>query len=93
VTTDLHIRIVVAAGDGTWRVLEPGGKRASAVTDSLGEAEERARKILRNLGGGELRVCAVDGSVAAVHRVPAPELRSASEPRIYRSPRGTYGVG
>ncbi|MDX6600659.1 MAG: hypothetical protein QOE87_4546, partial [Gaiellales bacterium] len=50
-TTDLHVRVVVAAGDGTWRVLEPGCKRASAVTDSLGEAEQRARKILRNLGG------------------------------------------
>jgi hypothetical protein len=91
-TTDIHIRALLPAGDGTWRVLEPGCKRASAVTDTLEEAEERARKILRNLGGGELRLCAVDGSVVAVHCIPAPEVRS-SQPRIYRSPRGTYGVG
>ena len=87
------IRAVVPVGDGTWRVVEPGGKRASAVADTLEEAEERARSILRNLGGGELRICAADGSVTAVHDVPAPESRSASGSRIYRSPRGSYGIG
>jgi hypothetical protein len=87
------VRAVVPVGDGTWRVLEPGCKRASAVADSREEAEERARTILRNLGGGELRVCAVDGSVVAVHCVSAPEPRSPRDSRIYRSPRGSYGIG
>lgn len=92
-TTDVNVRAVIPVGDGTWRVLEPGCKRASAVTDSREEAEERARKILLHLGGGELRVCAVDGSVVAVHCVRAPESRSARGSRIYRSPRGSYGIG
>jgi hypothetical protein len=89
--SDIAVRAVVPVGDGTWRVLEPGCRRASAVADSLEEAELRARKILRNLGGGELRVCAVDGTVVAVHCVsaPAPSVRAS---RVYRSPRGTYGV-
>jgi hypothetical protein len=87
------VRAVVPVGDGTWRVLEPGGKRASAVADTLEEAEERARSILRNLGGGEVRVCAADGSVTVVHDVPAPESRSTHGSRIYRAPRGSYGIG
>ena len=50
-TGDVNIREVIPVGDGTWRVLEPGCKRASAVTDTREEAEERARTILRNVGG------------------------------------------
>jgi hypothetical protein len=93
VTDDVNVRAVVPVDDGTWRVVEPGCKRASAVTDTVEEAEERARKILRNLGGGELRVCAVDGSVVAVHCVAAAASRAPGEPRVYRLPRGSYGVG
>jgi hypothetical protein len=91
VTVGDDVRAVIPVGDGTWRVLEPGCKRASAVTDTLEEAEERARRILRNLGGGELRVCAVDGSVVAVHCVSAPASRAPGDPRVYRTPRGSYG--
>jgi Uncharacterized protein conserved in bacteria (DUF2188) len=93
VTGDVNIREVIPVGDGTWRVLEPGCKRASAVTDTREEAEERARTILRNVGGGEVRVRAADGSVVAVLAVPAPDESSRRGPRIYRSPRGSYGIG
>ena len=83
--------MVVHVGDGIWKVQEPGSKRASARADSREEAEERGREILRNLGGGDLRVCGVDGAVIAVHVIPAPDSARAS--RTYRSPRGTYGLG
>lgn len=90
-TTDFHIRHVISDGEGSWRVLEPGGKRASAREDTLDEAEERAREILRNLGGGELRVYAADGTVLSAHVVPAPVSTPAS--KTYRAPRGTFGRG
>jgi hypothetical protein len=89
--SDVHIRAVVPAGDGTWRVLVPGCRRASALEDSLEDAEERGREILRNLGGGELHVHGVDGAVLATYPVPAPASMPAS--RTYRAPRGTYGRG
>ena len=87
---DANVRLVVYADDGMWKVLEPG-KRASARADTRGEAEERGREILRNLGGGELRVCGEDGVVLAAHVIPAP--RAARTSRTYRAPRGTYGLG
>lgn len=90
-TINRQVRVVVPGGDGTWRVLVPGCKRASARTDDREEAEERAREILRNLGGGELHVHGLDGAVLATHRVPAPASTPAS--RTYRAPRGTYGLG
>ncbi len=86
-----HVRMVVYAGAGIWKVQEPGGKRASAREDSREKAEDRGREILRNLGGGELRVFDVDGAVLDVHVVPSPDAARAS--RTYRSPRGTYGLG
>ena len=91
VTDDVHVRMVVYGGDGVWKVIEPGCRRASAREDSREEAEDRGREILRNLGGGELRVCGPDGVVEAVHVVPAPLATRTS--RTYRSPRGTYGLG
>ena len=90
-TSDVPIRHVIPDDEGWWRVLEPGCKRASARTDTLGEAEDRAREILRNLGGGELRVYGTDGTVLSAHVVPAPVSTPAS--KTYRAPRGTYGRG
>jgi len=82
---------VIPDGEGSWRVLEPGCKRASARADTLEEAEDRAREILRNLGGGELRIYGADGTVVSAHVVPAPASMPAS--RTYRAPRGTFGLG
>jgi len=91
VTGNVQVREVIPDGGGMWRVLEPGCKRASARADTLEEAEDRAREILRNLGGGELRVYGADGTVVSAHVVAAPVSARAS--RMYRAPRGTYGLG
>lgn len=48
-------RFVVKRDKG-WAVEKPKGKRASAVTKTQGEAEKRAKDIVRNLGGGEVRI-------------------------------------
>ncbi|ROR42533.1 DUF2188 domain-containing protein [Kitasatospora cineracea] len=46
-----------------WAVTKPGGQRASAVLPTQAEAVERARQILTNDGGGELRIRNTDGVI------------------------------
>jgi hypothetical protein len=48
-------RFVVKRDNG-WAVQKPKAQRASAVTGTQAEAERRAKEIVRNLGGGEVRI-------------------------------------
>lgn len=48
-------RYVVRRGD-RWAVVKPGAERASAIHDTQGEAEQHAKQIVRDLGGGEVRI-------------------------------------
>ena len=48
-------RYVVKHPNG-WAVKKPGAKRASDVRGMQREAEQRAKKIVGNLGGGEVRI-------------------------------------
>lgn len=48
-------RFVVRQGKG-WAVKKPNAQRASAVTRTQAEGERRAKQIVHNLGGGEVRV-------------------------------------
>src|SRR3954466_4547612 len=41
---------------GGWDVVKEGHKQASAHTKTRAEAINRAREIVRNQGGGELRI-------------------------------------
>jgi hypothetical protein len=54
-------RIVQQRPDGDWEVVKENHKRASAVMPTQGEAIDRARPIVRNAGGGELRIKGRDG--------------------------------
>jgi sarcosine oxidase gamma subunit len=56
-------RHVVPNPDGGWKVVKPGGKRASAKTATQAQAEKRAKEIVANQGGGEVRVHRPDGRV------------------------------
>lgn len=49
-------RDVVPNGDGGWDVVKPGSSRASAHTDTQAQAIARAREIVGNAGGGEVRI-------------------------------------
>jgi len=49
-------RHVVPNPDGGWDVKAPGAQRASAHTDTQADAIARARTIVDNLGGGEVRI-------------------------------------
>jgi hypothetical protein len=54
-------RIVQPRPDGRWEVVKPHHERASAVTNTQHEAIDAARPIVRNAGGGELRIKGRDG--------------------------------
>lgn len=56
-------RHVVPNKDGGWDVEKPGGKRASAHTDTQKEAIARAKEIVENAGGGEVRIHGRDGKI------------------------------
>ncbi len=56
-------RHVTPHPDGGWQVRAPGAERASARTKTQAEAQELARTILQNLGGGELTTHGRDGRV------------------------------
>jgi Uncharacterized protein conserved in bacteria (DUF2188) len=47
-------RHVVPSGRGGWDVVAPGGQRASSHHHTKRAAVDRARKIVRNEGGGEV---------------------------------------
>lgn len=53
-------RFVVNHPDG-WAVKKPGAERASDVLPTQREAERRAKEIVGNLGGGEVRIQGEDG--------------------------------
>lgn len=56
-------RYVVEVPGGGWIVQTEAGDRASDMCRSQEEAVNRARAIIRNLGGGELVVKGRDGRV------------------------------
>lgn len=44
-----------------WAVKGPNAEKASAITPTQREAEARAKQIVGNLGGGEVRIQGRDG--------------------------------
>lgn len=63
-------RYVVKNPKGGWDVKAGGAKRASAHKDTQAKAEQRAKKIVENLGGGEVRVQGKDGRFRDSDTVP-----------------------
>lgn len=63
-------RHVVPNHDGGWDVRKPGGERASSHHQTQADAERRAREIVRNLGGGEVRTHGRDGRIRDSDTVP-----------------------
>jgi beta-galactosidase GanA len=56
-------RHVVASPKGGWDVKKPGSSRVSVHADTQQEAVARARDIVRNQGGGEVRIHGRDGKI------------------------------
>ena len=56
-------RHVVPGKDGGWDVKAPGANRSSAHTRTQAQAQDRAREIVHNAGGGEIRTHGRDGRI------------------------------
>lgn len=54
-------RYVVRNPGGGWDVKGPNAERASSHHDTQASAEARAKEIVSNLGGGEVRIQGRDG--------------------------------
>lgn len=63
-------RTVQKRPDGQFEVKKDGARRASAVTPTQSAGIDRARDILRNAGGGELKVRGLDGTIRKQDTVP-----------------------
>jgi hypothetical protein len=62
-------RFVVKHADG-WAIKAPGAERASEVLPTQREAERRAKEIVSNLGGGEVRIQGENGKFRDSDTVP-----------------------
>lgn len=71
-------RHVVPRKDGNWGVVAPGAKRASAVAPTQRAAETKAKTIVSNRGGGEVRTHGRDGRIRDSDTVPRGNDPSSS---------------
>ena len=60
----------VVKGEKDWAVKAPGAKRASSRESTQADAERRAKEIVGNLGGGEVRIQGRDGKWRDSDTVP-----------------------
>ena len=56
-------RHVVKNRGGGWDVKKPGASRASAHAPTQAAAERRAKQIVKNEGGGEVRIHRPNGEI------------------------------
>lgn len=63
-------RDVTPSSKGGWDVREPGSSRASSHHDTQQKAIDAGRRVLKNQGGGELRIKGRDGRVREQDTVP-----------------------
>ncbi|HPG39672.1 MAG TPA: DUF2188 domain-containing protein [bacterium] len=56
-------RMVFKRTDGKWENKRNNADRASSLHDTQKEAEQAAREMLKNQGGGELITKGVDGKI------------------------------
>ena len=66
----INRRSVTPNKNGGWKVSAAGTSRASAITDTQQQAIDRARDIVRNLGGGEVTIHGRDGRIRDSDTIP-----------------------
>lgn len=73
-------RHVVPNPDGGWDVKAPGAERASSHHTTQRSAETRAKQIVGNKGGGEVRIHGRDGRIRDSDTVaPGNDPRSSRD--------------
>ena len=68
--SNVNRRHVVPNPSGGWDVVKGHADRRSAHTPTQAEALDRARQIVRNLGGGEVVTHGKDGRIRDSDTVP-----------------------
>lgn len=63
-------RLVVPSPRGGWDVKAPGAERASSHHRTQRQAEARAKEIVANAGGGEVRIHGRNGRIRDSDTVP-----------------------
>jgi Uncharacterized protein conserved in bacteria (DUF2188) len=63
-------RHVVKNPDGGWDVKAPNADRATSHHDTQAQAEQRAKEIVGNAGGGEVAIHGRDGRIRDKDTVP-----------------------
>lgn len=63
-------RMVYRRADGNWVNKRNGSERASSVHSTQKAAEDIAREMLRNQGGGELATKGRDGKIRSKDTIP-----------------------
>jgi hypothetical protein len=58
-----NARHVVPSANGGWDIKKPGSSRSSGHTSTQVEAIRRAKEIVGNDGGGEVRIHGRDGRI------------------------------
>ena len=66
-------RNVFPTGDGRWANQRQGADRPASVHDTQREAEDAAREMLRNSGGGELITHGRDGKIRSKDTIGKPD--------------------
>lgn len=64
-----HNRTVYQRDDGSWVNKRNDADRASSVHETQKEAEQAAREMLKNQGGGELSIMGLDGKIRSKHTI------------------------
>ena len=65
------------SADGAWEVVREGHRRATAVADTRAKAVARARTLLEQQGGGEIRIMNRVGKMIDSTKVARPTARTA----------------
>jgi Uncharacterized protein conserved in bacteria (DUF2188) len=74
---DRHRYVVPNEERGGWDVKKEAAKRASTHTPRKSEAINRARQIVRNQGGGEIRIQNQKGKLIDSDTVKGPKHRES----------------
>jgi len=63
-------RMVYRRDDGQWANERNDADKASSLHNTQGAAEQAAREMLQNQGGGELTVKGLDGKIRSKDTIP-----------------------
>ena len=63
-------RTVFQNADGDWANKKNSASKAASLHDTQKQAEQAAREMLKNSGGGELTTKGVDGKIRSKDTIP-----------------------